>query len=467
MNSFSPIFNRVSINVMYIVLQGLIGIASVPIFTLVLGPEDYGILGMSIAVAALFSGACEIGSSYLLYGHYQTLDKSRRESIHTTLLAINLGLGLLVGGIVYLLWPLLVQFVPLISKLNTTDTILLCLMIPVRTVLSVMSPILIVNHRSELLAGALFIQSVINFLISYVCIFVFDIGYSALFWGQISGQLGTLLLTYAAFAFSARARLSTDWLTQLKPIIFGAWILGILESGRSTLESALISGKVSSEALGNYNHARLYQGIVSQFINAIANILWPIALDEAKNPNSDFIRIRPIWDFVYVILICIGIGTVFLGNNIVMLLTNGKFLQAANFLPWLIIYILLQNAGKPATALIFFSQRGNLYSKVRLFTLIGGCLALMAFVPVYGVGAILTILICEMFFTRVFFFVATYRKSKKAFQDHWVIVGCLLIVSCWYAEQFQQLSLTSRLLLATLLSCIVLLSFFVSQRMKY
>jgi O-antigen/teichoic acid export membrane protein len=205
---------------------------------------------------------------------------------------------------------------------------------------------------------------------------------------------------------------------------------------------------------------------MTQGTNAFANVLWPIALKEAQLADSRFMRIRPVWDLVYAGLACVGVGAVFLGNEVVSLLTHDKFSQAGSWLPWLVVYVLLQNAGKPATAVLYATHQGNLYSRIRIFTVLGAMLALLLLVPEYGVEAVLMVMIAEMLLTRVWLAISARRIGVVPFQDQWVVVGCLLILACWCLEQAFDLSLAYRCAAVVGSSGIVIAALLLSMRMR-
>lgn len=458
--------SRVSVNLTASLLQGLLGLALIPMATFVLGPQDYGVYGMAVVVLALVVAVCETGSAYVLYGHYTALDEPGRARLQSTLLALALLLGSLAAVVVLLAWPMLARHVPLLSELTRSETWLLCLTLPLRTTWSIMNPILIVRERSEWLAVSLLLQSVVNMLVILACLYLLETGRSALFWGQWAGLLVCVVVPVVLLRRTVWAPLQLRWLRQVRGVALGAWLAGLVDNTRATLESALIVKAVSGEALGNYNHARVYQGLMTQGTNAFANVLWPISLKEAQLADSRFARIRPPWDLVYAGLACMGVGAVFLGDEVVSLLTHGKFVQAGAWLPWLVVYVLLQNAGKPATAVLYAAKKGNLYSGIRIFTVLMAMLALLLLVPAYGVEAVLMVVIAEMLVTRVWLAVAARRLGVVPFQDQWVVVGCLVTVGCWCLEQNLNLSLVDRYAAVVGLSCIVFAALLLSMRIR-
>ncbi|NKD56033.1 MULTISPECIES: lipopolysaccharide biosynthesis protein [unclassified Haematospirillum] len=461
------LISRVSINLGASLLQGLLGLALMPMATFVLGPQDYGIYGMVVVVMNLVVAVCETGSAHVLYGHFHALNDSNRARLQSTLLALALMLGLLIALGVLSYWSALAGCIPLLSELIPVEVWLLCFTLPLKATWAIMSPILILTQRSEWLAASLLVQSVVNVLVILVCLYLFETGRSALFWGQWAGMLVSLVVPLILLRRSLWAPLDMRWLRKVRGVAFGAWFAGLIDNIRLILESTLTVKAVSAEALGNFNHARLYQGLMTQGTNAFANVLWPIALKEAQLANSCFPRIKPVWDFVYAGLACVGGGAVFLGDEVVSLLTHGKFVQAGAWLPWLVVHVLLQNAGKPATAVLYAAKKGNLYSSIRIFTVLVAILALLLLVPLYGVEAVLVVYIAEMIMMRVCLVLAAQRIGVVPFQDQWVVVGCLLTVICWYIERAVDLSLADRCVVVVGLSCIVLSALLMSMRIRF
>jgi O-antigen/teichoic acid export membrane protein len=329
-----------------------------------------------------------------------------------------------------------------------------------------MNPILIVRQQSAWLAASFLVQSLVSASAVLICLYLFQTGRSALFWGQWLGMSVSLVIPIALLGRSAWAPIDLSFLRKVGGVAPGAWLSRLLESARATLESTVIAKAVSGEALGNYNHARSYQSLLTQGTNAFANVLWPIALKEAQSKNSRFECIRTKWDLVYVGLTCVGIGAVFLGHEIVSVLTHGKFVQAADWLPWLVIYVLIQNSGKPATAWLYASKQGNRYSSIRILTMTMAALALILMVPAYGVKAVLAVAIGEMLVLRVCLGVAARRIGVVTFQDQWVVIGWLLIVLCWHAAGSIEMSILERCMAVVSLWCVIFAGFYFWLRMQ-
>lgn len=423
---------QVMTNLVANLVQGILGIALIPFATRILGPEDYGIYGMAVVVAGLVVALCETGAAYVLYGHFADVREGERRELFSSLLALSAAAGTVAATLLWALWPLLGRLDSTLAALSPQEKTLLCLAVPCRTMWSIASPILIAQMRSNWLAACILLQAITVFTVVLMSLFIFEQERAALFWGNLAGAAAALALALFAIGRSAWATPRLHWLRKVVRLAPGAWLAGIAENLRSTVESATVVRATGSTGLGNYNHARLYYGLLMQGTNAFANVLWPHALQDAIDQSSQFIRVRLGWNLVYLCLTLAGLTFVFFGELIVALLTNGKFNQAAAWIPFFVIYLLIQNAGKPATAVLYAANRGNTLSALRVVTTSVAIGALLILVPQLGVPAALAIGIAEMVLTRVLVQLAARRIQPIPFQDQWVLLGCVVISSAWW-----------------------------------
>lgn len=447
---------QVMTNLLANFVQGALGIALIPLATRILGPEDYGIYGMAIVVAGLVIALCETGAVYVLYGHSTDLKERKRRELFSSLLVLSAATGIVAAALLWVLWPQLSHFVGILTSLSPLEKSLLCLAVPCRTMWSIASPILIAQMRSNWLAACILLQAITVFIVVLMSLFIFEQERAALFWGNLAGAAAALALALFAIGRSAWATPRLHWLRKVLRLAPGAWLAGIIENLRSTVESATVVRATGSIGLGNYNHARLYYGLLMQGTNAFANVLWPHALQDAKDQSSKFMRVRLGWNLVYLCLTLVGLAFVFFGEFIVALLTNGKFNQAAAWIPFFVIYLLIQNAGKPATAVLYAANRGNTLSALRVVSTSVAIGALFILVPQFGVPAALAIGIAEMVLTRVLVQLAARQIHSIPFQDQWVLFGCVIISATWWLNYLVAMGTAERLILFVLASTILL-----------
>src|SRR5258708_31866379 len=86
--------------------------------------------------------------------------------------------------------------------------------------------------------------------------------------------------------------------------------------------------------------------------NAVGNNLWAKSLGEARNQHSRFEITRSAWTPVQIAVTCAGIIFAFVGREIVALIGNGKFTEAAPYMPALFVTALIQITEQPANAIV-------------------------------------------------------------------------------------------------------------------
>lgn len=447
---------QVMTNLLANLVQGVLGILLIPLATRVLGPGDYGVYGMAIVVVTLVVSLCETGATYVLYGHVSDIPHDERRALFASLLALSAATGTAAAALLWASWPLLDRFDDILASLTPLERALACLAIPCRTLWAIANPILINQMRSTWVAGSISLQAITGFAVVLASLNCFDQGRTSLFWGNMIGAAAGLLLALYAIGRSAWAVPGFRWLRRVARVAPGAWLAGLVDNVRATIESGAMASAAGSVGLGNYNHARLHYGLLLQGTNAFANVLWPHALQDAKDRSSQFPRVRLAWNFVYLCLTLAGLVFVYFGGHIVHLLTNGKFDQAAAWIPFLVIYLLIQSSGKPATAVLYAANRGNLLSKMRIGCTLAAVLAIFRLVPLFGVSAVIGIGIAEMSIMRVLVQISARRIQPVPFQDQWVLLGCAVITATWLLVHALALSVAERTSLFAL-TCAVLL----------
>lgn len=436
--------DQVGFNLAANIVQGLLSVALLPLATRILGPEEYGAYGMAVVVVALVVALCETGAVYVLYGHYPGLAESDRRALLGSLVFLQLIVGAFAALLLWMVWPLVSAHDAVLTSLYPTELVLACLVVPCRTVWGILSPALIAQRRSNWVAAAVASQALATFSIVLLALFVFSQGRAALFWGNLGGAAMSTGVALYALGRSVLTWPRIEWLKKVAGMTPGAWFAGLAESVRCTVESGMIARVVGSAGLGIYNHARLYHGILMQGTNAFANVLWPIALQEAHVQGNRFAQIRMAWDIVYLCLTIAGVGFAFFGTFIVGWLTNGKFVEAATWVPLLVIYLLIQNSGKPATAVLYAANCGNTYSTMRIFSAGAAIICLMVLVPIAGISGAIAIGILEMMLMRLLVQIKARALRWVPFQDQFVVLGCMLIGAAWWLDRSLELVMFAR-----------------------
>lgn len=456
---------QVGINLLANFAQGFAGIALLPLTTKILGPAEYGVYGMALVMVNLSVALCEVGLPLTLYNRLPGLDRQEARSMLSSLLWVALGTSASIAFALTLVWPLIASANQLLASLDATEFVILITLIPAQVLWGLLKTILVVQGRSHWVAIAVILQSVMVFSVVLLSLFKLGQGQSALFIGNICGVLACLGLAFYLLWPMLIVRPSHRWITDVRKLAPAAWLSSIAENVFSFTESQSISNAVGAVGLGNYNHARLYQNLAMQGTNSFATVVWPHALHQAKSESPDFKRLGIVWDVVYLGLAFIGVSFVFFGDQIVALLTNGKFQEAAGWVPYLIIYVLIQNAGKPVTATILGNGAGNAFSRIKIVTNVFAIGLLLYFVPRYGVSAAIAVGIAQILVQRMFLQFVAIKIRPVPFQDRFVAMGTVLIGSLAVANEQLQMSVDMRVFAYAIICLgLFLLAFLVSFR---
>lgn len=413
-------------------VQGVLSFLTLPLATIVLGPSDYGVYATLTALTLFVSAATDCGQNVLFSGHYATLDDEGRRSLYTTALVVSLVVACILCWVFVWLWPW-VERVAKVDYVVTSATLwTAALSIPFRAIVTHVSQYFVVAGDSVSLATMIVVQSITTFVVTLTALFAFDAHVLSLFLGATVGI--AVAATYSLYRLRGCIVLLIDrrWMRALFKTAPSSVTAGIGANTQAAIENLLLSRFAGMAQVGYWAHARLYYGFLMQVTNAFAYAIWHRALREARDANSQFEVVGRTWSMVYVWLILAGVMFALLGSEIVALLTNGKFVDAAVWIPICVAYLLLQNSGKAATATVYALRKGVWAANLRVFTLLPSLGAMWWLVPKFGVGGILIALFLEMLLYRTLigFYARTLRQLP--FQDGWVIGGCALIFGIEY-----------------------------------
>ena len=330
-----------------------------PLATRHLELSDYGTYGLLMSIVALVGAATDGGASLLVPAHYGPASASERTRLFSSL-AVFTGIGASTAGLfLIILWAwqhgtFSGQAIPLAA------IALSAALMPMRAITNISILIFSVTGRGPAIAAQMAVQSLVAFLSTLISLLEFRMGGTSLLVGALCGQFAALCVGLIAlghlhiFSFPSR-----DWLWLVASSAPTTAASGLVDGARSFGENALLASTTGLHALGILIHARLYHGLLMALGDTVCHNVWFRSLEEARNPHSNFEITRSAWTPVQITISCLGIVFAFLGEEIVEIISNGKFIAAAAYIPSLFVIALIQTTGQPAKAIVCASGRAS------------------------------------------------------------------------------------------------------------
>lgn len=397
----------------------------VPVVSYRLGPEDFGVFGVVMASVAFVSTAATMGSGYIMAAHFPNLEVEARRELVSSLFFAGFSLALATALIVMGFWALqpgdgnAFAAIPLryvLAGLAATLASVPWLLAVEVTVLEGAA-----NRYGWVVAA----QAVITAGVTVVCLYVLDFGVGALFAGALGGSLAALAGAAISVRGLLRPRISRKWLREMVRNGVPASFSTAAENVYSLVERVTVAKHVGLAGVGLIAHSAQYRTLVQVGVKAGARAVWPVSLEEARG-GQGFPRTKAVWDYMYVAVTVAGLFFANLGAVVVSALTHGKFIAAAPLVPLWMIFILLQNSGKPQTATLWGSGLGPRYARiVAVASLVAAALVLPS-VMLFGLWGPLYVAIAQQAFVRL---AIRFELRARAFDfvDQWAVGGSLAI----------------------------------------
>jgi PST family polysaccharide transporter len=425
---------QVSINAVATIAQAVLGVAAIPVGTLVLGPADYGSYALMLAFVGPAVALTEAGAGVLLAERWQQASHRDRSDMLASLGAISGTLGLAAAALVMAGVLLVAPRVGLAGVLPAHDAALACAALPVAALAAVARGALTIDGRAAFQSLAAALQAFAGLLTLAALLFVAGVGRTALFGAYLAGTLAGFALMAWALRWYRGGRPRRAWLAEGRRNAGPSSAVSAADHGRGMLEGLLVTQVFGAAMLGLFAHARLYHGMLMQLSNVVATALWPIALAEARRPDSDFLNVRRAWDLVHMGMGCAGVLAALWGRPLLDLLTHGRFVDAAWMLPVLVGLLLVQTAGRPALAACYALGGGRQALWARLGAIMAGVAVLLSCLWHRRFEAVLAALLAEQLVFRAVLALIARRLRPVPFQDGMALAGlAATLAAAWTA----------------------------------
>jgi O-antigen/teichoic acid export membrane protein len=406
-----------------------LSVALLPLATRQLGAADYGTYGLLMSIVTLVGAALDGGAGLLVPAHYGPASASERAGLFATLAFFAGTASGAAGLFLILLWTwqdgiFASQVIPLAAIVVSAA------LMPLRAITNISILTFSVSGRSPAIAAQMAVQSLVVFLSTLAALFAFALDGTSLFIGALCGQCAALCVALVALGRQHTFHLpSRDWFRRVATSAPTTAASGLVTGTRGFGENALLTSAMGLHAVGVLTHARLYHGLVMALSNAVGHNVWANSLDEARNPRSAFKVTQSAWTPVQIIIACIGIIFAFLGEEIVDIVSNGKFAEAAAYIPALFIIALIQTTEQPASAVVCASSRAARATWTRTILGLGAFLILFPTIALFGIKGVIAICLIEGIAFRCYLRILASRERKVPSPDHVAVFGCFGIIA--------------------------------------
>lgn len=455
-NARGAFSRRVLVYLSATILQAALVFLALPLATKILGPVEYGVYALLTSIALAAGTVAEVGQTVLFSGHFSQVTTSDRRSMLFTALVGSTGMAVLGLFAFVLSWPYVGGLLGITEVVSGVVLWLAAACIPLRAVNTTMSQYLAVADRSGIAALLIGLQAVAIFTTTMVSLFVFDLGLLSLFMAATTGLLVAVVVGTILLRHDMTMSLNVKWIWGLLHVAPSSIFAAAGDNIRAAIENSLMSRFIGVNQVGLWAHARQYYALLLQGTNSVAFVLWPKALREARG-SDQFEAVGRAWAAIYLGLVLAGTFFALLGREVVAVLTNGKFVDAAIWIPVWVAYLLVQNSGKAATAVVYASGKGVWAANFRIVSLLPCIPALWFLVPMLGMGGVMIVLFAEMLIFRILIAYSAQRIREIPFQDNWVVAGCALILGLVWVVANVSLELSERITILVLVAAAVML----------
>lgn len=377
-----------------------VSIAMLPILTLRLGPSEYGLFALATAFVAFGAAISCVGSSYRLAEAFASKDGRGRSDAIGGQFALSASISIALASCFALVCIVGLQGSMSGWGFGSFEILVVALSIICSTTWSIATDVTTLQGSARAYGIAAILQTTVAAIATLVAVFVAGRGGESLFIGQLCAA--TIALVGGVFIL--KPHLTLRAMTFMKSGLVGAgWIsaANVAESAYQAFERNLLVGFASVSDLGIYTHSQQYRLAISAAVKAFARTAWPTTLLESRSLNDGYVKTKDGWNAVYVGLMIVGLVFAAIGEELVAILTNSKFNEAAPLAALGIAYLLLQNVGKPQVGYMYAHGHGAPYAKVSLMAIAVSSMLAVPLIEELGIWGAFACLCIQQMIMRI------------------------------------------------------------------
>jgi O-antigen/teichoic acid export membrane protein len=352
----------------------LISFLMLPLTTARLDAVDFGQVALYLSISSVISAIAAPGFSMFWASRFPVLKAEARRELVSSMMLLGSGFLFFGFGLLAVFWTFVSPRLNIYDQLSRTTLILIAIIATGNALWLQIQDILVLEGRSHSYAFILVASSVLGSGSTLIMLYMFSTGYVSLL---VGAAVNSVVLS-ASGVFQIRSFLSLNFSKEvlragMRYCLFTLPAnafeqLGIL------IERNMLSLLLSVSSLGILVHSQSYRTILASAVKALARTIWPRSLEEAREPNSDFLCTRAAWTPIFVGLGVLSVLSTLVGKEGISIITHGKFENAACYVTAWFLYLVVQSTGKESVATIV--SKGSL---IRLNYLNLACSAIYIF----------------------------------------------------------------------------------------
>jgi O-antigen/teichoic acid export membrane protein len=414
------------------VFSGALSFVMLPLVTRVAGPREYGIFALVSAYTAFGSALATMGGNYIISHRFLGASEEEQRQVASTVSLLAITTVSIYGILLLSLWRVLpgTQYTPIIG----VGLAVLAMIIAQPWVGAL--DIVTIRGEAGTFAAVAIAQALVTSVVLLFGLYKLHLGVTAFFLSQLAGAVVAFAGALVALRGLFHWRLDRRVLRELRSLGFISAVGNVAESTQTGVERTMVSLHSGVAQLGIYSNSQSYRTFASLPVGAIAKSVWPVTLREAADPNSRFSRTKEAWDIAYIGLTGAGIFLATMGDLVIGVLTHGKFTEAYRFATFWMMFLLMQNSGKPQTAILFRLGGGRRYARLVVMSTFVGMAALVVLVPPFGLWGAVAAATVQQLFLRASIQIGARSFRRTPFQDGWAVFGILYIATVSLARSY-------------------------------
>lgn len=416
-----------------------------------LNPSDYGIFALISSLAAVGRAMATGWSVYLVPAYYPTAAAQEKKGMVSSFFAVACMLSLFFTLLMFALWPLLTRHSGLFASISQTGVALSFCGIILSAPWNVAVNVITLEKKASLYAVSTIGQALISAVTVVFSLYVLRLGPLSLFVAEFVGNAALGLAAVAALRPNLGFSIQRVWLLKTLRLGLETTVSELFANMQPFIERYFLSLWTGWHDVGIYTHSQQYRVMIKSTTRAAAMSVWPVTLEEARNPRSNFEKTRSLWMLAHVAVTLAGLAFVAVGDLIIGLMTHGKFTPAYKLVALWFVYLLIFFSCRAQMGLLYAHYQGSYFPRLVILTVVLGIVMLPFGIPLIGAyGAVLALIAQELVY-RVCLFKRARQYGQAPFHDHVAVAGSCFIVLALAAVHWAGLGFAPRLLLCGVL----------------